>query len=131
MITTSDTADILYTAALELGMTVYPDGNVPRGKIAEERVVIHAKQQTPSAKWLKNYIEVNILVPDMPSGDARLQRLGELERLARKTLKGCGTHDGTIYRFEVESTQRLAAEEHECHYVNASVLFQAMNTIEE
>lgn len=129
MITTTDIANILYKDCMALGIEIQQDGNIPDGKITKERVVIHVKEQTPERIWRKGFVEVNILVPDV-SGKAQLIRLNELERMAVKLLKRSGNYDGTFYSYDIASISILNEKELDAHYVNARVLFKALNTIE-
>lgn len=130
MITTTDIANILYAECKSLGIPAYQEGNVARGELDGERVVIHSKQQTSETKWLKSFAEVNIFVPNNGDDNARLIRLNELERLARKELNRAGQYDGTAYKFKVDSTQILESKEFRAWYVNVRILFQAINVLE-
>lgn len=132
MITTTDTANILYKVCQAFGMPVYQGGNVPQGKIGDEgRVVIHVKEQTPESIWKKGFAEINLFAVDTQKGNADLIRLNELERMAVKTLQATGDYDGTVYKFTIASTAILANEDLKSHFVNVKVLFKVLNTIEE
>lgn len=132
MITTTDAANILYTACKNIfGMPVYQAGNIPAGKVGKDgRVVIHTKEHTPGSTWKKGFIEVNLFVADTPHGNADLTRLNELERMATKSLKDMGWHDGTAYRFEVASTIPMENANLKAHCINTKVLFKVLNTME-
>lgn len=131
MITTTDTANIIYTACKAFGMPVYQGGNVPDSLVgADGRIVIHAKEQSSERIWKKNYIEVNFFIPDTPQGKADLIRLNEIERTVAKTLKGNGQWDGTAYRYETASISVSGNETLKSHYVNARLLFKCLNTTE-
>ena len=69
MITTSDIADILYRDCNQFGIeAIYRKGNVPEvtgGKLSTERIVILPKPQQPGKQWLKDFVEVNLCVPDL------------------------------------------------------------------
>ena len=69
MIMTSDIADILYRDCQQFGISaIYRKGNVPEvtgGKLTAERIVILPKPQQPGKQWLKDFVEVNLCVPDL------------------------------------------------------------------
>lgn len=131
MITTTDTANILYITCKAFGMPVYQAGNIPNGEIgAAGRVVIHTKEQTPGSTWTKGFVEINLFVADTPHGKADLKRLNELERMAVKYLKASGWYDETAYTYSVTSTSVLENSNLKAHYINAKVLFKALNTME-
>lgn len=131
MITTTDAANIVYKACNVFGMPVYQAGNIPEGIVDEAgRVVIHTKEQTPESTWKKCFVEVNIFAADTPLGHSDLIRLNELERKAVKELKATGWCDNTAYSFSVTSTMLMEEANLKAHYINAKVLFKALNTIE-
>jgi len=131
MITTTDAANILYTACKIFGMPVYQAGNIPEGKVGKDgRVVIHVKEHTPGSTWKKGFVEINLFAADTPKGKSDLIRLNELERMAVKDLKGMGWHDGTAYTFSVASTIPMENADLKAHYINAKVLFKVLNTME-
>lgn len=131
MITTTDTANILYKACQIFGMPVFQAGKVPKGTVGEDgRVVIHTKGQTPEKIWKKGFVEINLFVANTPNGDADLIRLNELERQAVKCLKGAGIEDGTTYRYSVASTVRLENNDLKANYINVKVLFKVINVTE-
>lgn len=132
MITTTDAANILYKDCSIFGMPVFQaGGNIPKGTIGKDgRVVIHTKEQTPESIWKKGFIEVNLFVADTKLGNADLTKLNMLERMAIKMLNKTGCEDGTVYRYTVASTMIAKNEDLKAHYVNAKVLFKALNTTE-
>lgn len=130
MITTTDTANIVYALCAAFGMPVYQGGNVPKGVVGKAgRVVVHAKEQTPETYWKKGFVEVNVYAADTPGGNADLVRLNTLEREAAGLFRGAGSMDGTPYRYDVASTSVLPDEELKAHFVNVKVLFKALNTL--
>ncbi|MCC8037269.1 MAG: hypothetical protein LIP02_03915 [Bacteroidales bacterium] len=131
MITTSDISVILYKACEPFGLVRYPEGNVPRGEVGSERVVIHVKQGQPGTIWTSHWCEVNALVPDIAEGTADLNRLAELEGMMWAKLRGCGSHDGITYRYKPNSTVIMEDSQLRCHMVNARVLFETLNVIEK
>lgn len=130
MITTTDSANILYQVCQAFGVPVYQGENIPNGEIEPQgRVVIHAKEQTSETYWKKNFIEVNLFAKDTERGNANLIRLNELEREAQRVLKGVGVYDDTTYRLTLYSTSIMDNSDLRAHYVNARVLFQTINLI--
>lgn len=131
MITTTDTANIMYTVCKQFGMPVYQSQNIPIEDVSTEgRIVIHVKEQTAENIWRKGFVEVNFFVPDTPNGKADLITLNEIERMATRSLRGTGAMDGTAYHYNVTSTYVLENSDLKAHYVNAKVLFRSMNVIE-
>lgn len=132
MITTTDTANILYKACQVFGIPVFQGGNVPKGLIDENgRIVIHIKEQTPENIWKKGFVEVNLFAADTPNGNADLIKLNELERTAVKELKSVtGVSDGTPYRFTISSVSMMSNEDLKAHYINVRLLFKVLNTME-
>lgn len=131
MITTTDTANILYKVCQGFRMPVYQDGNVAKGKIGKDgRVVIHVKEQTPESVWKKGFVEINLFAADTKDGNADLIRLNELERMAHKILNVVDRYDGTVYKATIASTIPHENKDLEAHFINAKVLFKVMNTME-
>ncbi len=130
MITQGETANIMFRDCAVFGIPVYQSLNTPVAAEGE-RIIVAAKPQTRSERWLKNYIEVNILVPDLEDGRADLVRLQEREREAIRSLNSCGRYDGTAYRYSVDSTQIMERKDSRCHYVNVRVMFQTLNIINQ
>lgn len=132
MITSTDSANILYTFCKNLfGLPTYQWGNVPTGKITEERVVVIPKERTPEKIWKKNFVEVNLIVPDDKNGNANLIRLNELEEIAEKSLKATGRAKGLAYKFGVASLIPLEMREFQAHMINCKVLFEVINVMED
>ncbi len=130
MITTTDSANILYQVCQAFGVPVYQGGNVPSGEIEPQgRVVIHAKEQSSETYWKKNFIEVNLFAKDTNRGNADLIRLNELEREAQRALHKTGLYDGTTYRLSPYTTSIMESSDLRAHYVNVRVLFQTINLI--
>lgn len=131
MITTTDAANIIYTACKVFGMPVYQGGNIPNGMVGDDgRVVVHVKEYSVDSTWKKGFVEVNLFVADTLHGNADLIRLNELERQATKLLKGMGWHDGTAYQYDVVSTIPLENANLKAHYINVKVLFKVLNTMD-
>ena len=135
MIMTSDIADILYRDCQQFGISAsYRKGNVPEvtgGKLTAERIVILPKQQQPGKQWIKDFVEVNLCVPNLEGDVADLGRLQELERMAKTTLDHkTGMFDGTRYHYAIDTIDGTAKDSDiKCHYVNVRLLFKVLNVI--
>ena len=121
MIVSSDIANILYRDCKIFGIQIVPDGETLTGEITAERIVIHAKTQTPGTYWKKGFVEVNLCVPDLSENSANSIRLGEIERQVQNVLDDVvGSYDGTTYRYGISSIGRETDTDLKCHYVNVS-----------
>lgn len=128
MMLTEDIANALYKDCQVFDVPVYRKGNIPKGEIAEERVVILPKSQTPSNYWRKCFVEVNLCVPDIGEGQANLWRLNELEKAAFDALDDkVGEYEGYSYRYSVSSIGIEQDGNMKCHYVNVRLLFEVLN----
>lgn len=128
MIVSSDIANIFYRDCKAFGIKTYPDGENPTGKLTSERIVIHAKKQTPGTYWKKCFVEVNLCVPDSSENSANSVRLGELERQAQTLLDDVvSSYNGTWYRYGIYSIGRERDTKLKCHYVNVRILFEVLN----
>lgn len=131
MIASTDIANIIYRDCEGFGLPRYQGGNVPCGAVEEYgRVVIHSKEQSYGSTWRKSFVEVNVIVPDTPGGNADLVRINSVEREGRGLLVSAGRYDGTPYRYRVESTSVQANEQLKAHRVNFRLTFEALNTID-
>lgn len=135
MIVTNDIADILIRDCRVFDIAeAYRKGNVKPVKgdrLTAERIVVLPKPQTPGTRWLKDFVEVNLCVPDLGEREANSPRLQELERMAKRYLhKVTGTYDGTRYRYSVDQIDgTMYDEDLKCHYVNVRLLFETINVI--
>lgn len=127
MITEIDTGNIIYKDAAVFGVTRYRKDVMERVAIKAERAVVITKPQTSDKIWLKNYVELNLCVPDV-KGNINLTRLNELERQAKAEMSGAGTYDGTTYVYDVDSTELKHDSEFKMAYINVRILFRAINT---
>lgn len=128
MIGVSDIGNILYKDCKALGLDVFQKGNIPKGEITSERVIIYPKAQSPNTYWRESYVEVNICVPNIEIDTANLIRLAELETQARSLLGySVGELKGSRYRYQIESVGIEADEEMKCHFINVTILFNALN----
>lgn len=126
MITEGDTANIVYGLCKQLGLPVLQGGNA--GRFSEgERVVVHAHRQERERKYLKNFLEVNIIVPD-EAGEARTKALKEYERRVQDMFYEdiVGVYGGHGYVIELKS---LGIEEEaslKSHFINCKLLFSTL-----
>lgn len=126
MIKTTDIANLLYKACKQTDLEVYQFGNIPRSEVTAPRITIHVKSQSSETWWKKGFAEVNFSVPDIEDS-ADLITLNEYERMAEKVLEFTDEYDGSLYKFEVDSTEILQDTQFKCHYVNARVLYKVLN----
>lgn len=137
MITTGDIRNIIREACIELGQRIgisekdiTLEWNIPNGKVTKERiVVIEPNSESLGIYWNDYFVRVNICVPDKYKGVATLQRLDELQRIAKARFEDWtyGTHDGTTYLYRAESVTKEEDATLECHYVYARILFRVKN----
>lgn len=126
MITEGDTANIVYGLCKQLGLPVLQGGNAG-GFSDGERVVVHAHRQERERQYLKNFLEVNIIVPD-EAGEARTKALKEYERRVQDMFYEdiVGVYGGHGYVIELKS---LGIEEEaslKSHFVNCKLLFSTL-----
>lgn len=128
MIVTTDIGNILYRDCKAFGIEVYQKGNIPAGEVTTERVIIRTKSQSPSKYWKRDFVEVNLCVPDIEPDTANLIRLAELERQAMSILNDVvSSYDGTTYYYSIDSISTEADTALKCHYVNVRILFEVLN----
>lgn len=127
MITTSDIGSIIINDCKSFGLPVYRFGNIPKGEVKAERIVVYVKSLTPDTFWESVFVNVNFCVPDK-QGKAVLGRLGELEKTARKKLdSSTGMYDNTKYTYSVSSSGIEEDTALKCHYVNIRLKFDVLN----
>jgi len=127
MITSGDAANIIYRDLEEFSISErYHAGTEPKGEIHTERIIIHTKSQSPETYWDKNFLEINICVPDI-SGEKHKERTDELEREAKAFFDKIGLYDDTVYRYSISSIGVEEDKNLKCHYVNVRVLFEVFN----
>lgn len=125
MITTGDVGNILFKDAKLLGIPVYKKGNIPMWD-GNERIVIYTKKPVTGKIWKKLFVEVNILIPNLPGEKANLTRLTEIERIALRHFDSFGQYDGTSYTYSCEVSQEEDLEL-KCFFVNCRILFEILN----
>ena len=133
MITTTDIGDIMSRDCKVLGIAeIYRKGNIkeiPSAGLQTERVVILPKKQMGEKIWLKDFVEVNLCVPNLADGSADIGRLQELERMAKATFKHVtGFFDGTRYHYNIDEIDgQVEDSTSKCHFVNIRILFKVLN----
>lgn len=127
MITSGDAANIIYRDLGDFPITeIYHAGDEPEGEILAERIIIHTKPQSPDTYWKKNFLEVNLCVPDK-AGQKDKIRTDELEHEATSFFCKVGEYDDTVYRYSILSVGVEKDYDLKCHYVNVKVLFEVLN----
>ena len=127
MIVTTDIQNILFLKCKDLGIEdIRQNPKEITGELSSEMIAIHAKPQKGEKYWKKDFVEVNLCVPDI-EGEADLIRIGELERIAQSKLESVGKYDETSYRYSIYSTGIESDEGLKCHYVNVRLLFEVLN----
>lgn len=131
MITALDVANILYHDCGVFNMERVPYGRTLVGKITNERITIHPHEQQPEAIWVKNYVEINLCVPDIDN-EADTIRLNELQRQCAQVFNIAGggivgRYDDTQYLYTIEVIGQEQEDNLKCHYINCKILFQVLN----
>lgn len=128
MMLTEDIANALFKDCRILGIPTYRKGNIPKGEITEDRVVILPKNQTTETYWRKCFVEVNLCTPDLADDQANLWRLDELEKAAYDVFDDVvGRYGEDTYRYSISSIGIEQDEAMKCHYVNVRLLFEVLN----
>lgn len=127
MITLSDIGEIIYDYCRSFGVPLYLRDTLPVGDVTDERVVIIPKTIEDGKYWLRSFVEVNWLVPDIHF-EANLRRIKDIERIMYP-IQGTGTKDGTKYKYTRYSTSVENLSEANCHMVNVRILFNIQNVI--
>lgn len=127
MIVTTDIQNILFLKCKDFGIEdIRQNPKEITGGLTSEMIVIRAKPQKGEKYWKKDFVEVNLCVPDI-EGEADLIRLQELERAAQSRLESVGRYDGTSYRYSIDTIGIEMDEGLKCHYVNVRLLFEVLN----
>lgn len=128
MIATGDITNILYSDCEAFGIQTFCKGNIPKGELISERIIIRPKEIIPDKIWEKCFVEINLCVPDIALDEANSIRLAELERLAKKKFKSAtGMYDDTVYHYSYSSVSTEGDSDMKCHFVNIKVLFKILN----
>lgn len=130
MISTYDIGNIIYAHCKQFGikdMIQLP--SMPIGEVTKERIVITTKPTQISSPWIRTFVEVNLVVPELKKGIANDKRLATLNKQAMEVFKqyNVGSHEGIPYRFAWDNIDVVHSEQLLCHYVNVRVLFSYKN----
>lgn len=127
MITSGDSANIVYRIVSErLGLPVSQSGN-DTGHSDVPHVVVHPHKQERSKHYMKNFVEANVVVPDL-DGEAQSGLLKGYEREVQELFYEdiVGEQDGTAYVIELQTLGIVADDTLRSHYVNCKLLFSAL-----
>lgn len=131
-----DIGNVLYAKCSEAfaGVEIYRSEDEPEGVVASDRIVIYTKPVQLGGLWNSGYVEVNFCVPNRQDGAADLNKLQEYERQALQMLGGnghpvVGEYGENFYRYRVSTTSTEQDEPLNCHFVNAHILFEILNTL--
>lgn len=125
MITEGDTQDIVYSIVKSLGLPVIQGDT--KNYSSKPRVVVHAHKQEREKQWMKNFLEVNVVMPDV-ANEAQRAKLKEYETQLKDMFyeDTVGTYKGSGYLIELQS---LGIEEDttlKSHFVNCKLLFSTL-----
>lgn len=124
----TDIGNIIYRDCKPFGIEIFQKGNIPKGELKKERIVIIPKAQVPLKYWKESFVEVNICTLNLKNGMANLIRLQELEHQARKLLSSSvGEYNDCKYRYKIDSIGIEEDTELRCHYVNVTLNFETLN----
>ena len=123
MITAGDTANIVYSLVKEFGLPVYHGWNLSN----EIRIVIVTHPQERELQWMKNFVEVNLVVPDKDN-EAQLAKLKGFERTLHDFfyIDIVGEKDGCAYTIELKTNGIMEDASLKSHFVNCKLLFSAL-----
>ena len=123
MITAGDSANILYTLLKPLGFPVYHGWNFTDA----ERIVLITHPQEREKQWMKNFVDVNLVVPDKDS-EAQRKKLNDYQRTLHDFfyMDIVGEHNGTGYVIELKSIGIEEDTPLKSHYVNCKLLISAL-----
>lgn len=131
-----DIGNVLYAKCAESfsGVEIYRSEDEPEGVVTSDRIVICTKPVQLGGLWNSGYVEVNFCVPDRVDGAADLEHLQQYERKALQLLGGnghpvVGKYGDELYRYRVVTTSTERDEPLNCHFVNAHILFEIINTL--
>jgi len=123
MITAGDSANIIYSLVKGFGLPVYYGWNISDAN----RIVISAHSQEREKQWMKNFIDVNLVVPDKDN-EARLAILKGYEQTLHDFFYSdiVGEKDGCAYTIELKSIGIEEDASLKSHFVNCKLLFSAL-----
>lgn len=123
MITASDVANIVYSLVKPFGLPVYHGWNVSN----DDRIVLVSHPQEKEKQWMKNFVDVSLIVPDV-DGEAQRAKLNDYQRMLHDFfyIDIVGEKDGTGYNIEMKSIGIEEDTQLKSHYVNCKLLISAL-----
>ena len=124
MITASDAENIIYGLVKpQFGLPVYHGWNNSN----EDRIVLVSHPQTKEKQWMKNFIDVCLVVPDVDN-EAQRSKLNEYQRLLHDFfyINIVGEKEGTGYEIDMKSIGIEEDSQLKSHYVNCKLLISAL-----
>lgn len=108
--------------------SIYVKDDFPEGRVADECIVVIAKQQARGDYFYKGFVEVNVVVPD-DNDRAQHERLTEIEEILNEAFKydTVGDFQDETYRYGLYSMETLSEPDSHYHYVNARLTFESLN----
>lgn len=125
MITEGKSADIVYGLCSSLGLPRYQGGSWDYSD--EPRVIINSHRQETERKYLKNFIDVNVVFPDL-ANEPQMSNLKLYEKMLQDLFYGTltGEVNGTGYVIELKSLGIEGDGTIKSHFVNCKLLFSAL-----
>ena len=123
MITAGDAANIIYGLVKPFGLPVYHGWNISDA----ERIVISTHPQERELQWMKNFVDVNLVVPDIDN-EAQRAKLNEYQRTLHDFFYAdiVGEKDGCGYIIELKSIGIEDDASLKSHFVNCKLLFSVL-----
>lgn len=123
MITPSDSGNIVYSLVKPLGLPIYRGWN----DLNEDRIVIVEHKQEKEKKWMKNFVDVNLVVPDM-GNEAQKAKLDSYQHTLQDMFYGetFVEHNGTGCLVEFSSIGIEEDKLLKSHFVNVKLLISAL-----
>lgn len=123
MITAGDSANIIYGLVKGFGLPVYHGWN----NSDADRIVITTHKQEREKQWMKNFVDVNLVVKDIDN-EAKLAVLKGYERTLHDFFYEdiVGEKDGCGYIIELKSIGIEEDASLKSHFVNCKLLFSAL-----
>lgn len=123
MITASDAENILYTLVKTFGLPVYHGWNISDA----DRMVLVSHPQEREKQWMKNFVDVCLVVPDVDN-EAQRAKLNNYQRVLHDFfyIDIVGEKDGTGYVIELKSIGIEEDTQLKSHYVNCKLLISAL-----
>ena len=125
MITEGDTQNIVYNLCKDMGLPVLQGDT--KSHLKSPRVVVHAHKQEREKQYMKNFLDVNIVMSDV-ANEAQRAELKRYETLMKDKFYEdiVGVYKGCGYVIELKS---LGIEEDstlKSHFVNCKLLFSTL-----